>query len=132
MDKLLASPQYGERWARHWLDLARYADSDGFEFDRDRPEAWRYRDYVVKAFNDDKPYDRFVKEQLAGDEYVTKDTPAGSGHAKRLSPPVFCGWVPQAAAEASAESRIRWTTSLRDDVDDVSRDDCGLRTLPQP
>jgi hypothetical protein len=75
VDKLLASPQYGERWARHWLDLARYADSEGFEFDRDRPEAWRYRDYVVKALNDDKPYDRFVKEQLAGDEYVTKDTP---------------------------------------------------------
>jgi mono/diheme cytochrome c family protein len=75
IDKLLASPHYGERWARHWLDLARYADSDGFEFDRDRPEAWRYRDYVVKAFNEDKPYDRFVKEQLAGDEYVTKDTP---------------------------------------------------------
>ncbi len=76
VDKLLASPQYGERWARHWLDLVRYADSEGFEFDRDRPEAWRYRDYVVKAFNDDKPYDRFVKEQLAGDEYITKDTPA--------------------------------------------------------
>jgi hypothetical protein len=76
IDKLLASPQYGERWARHWMDLARYADSDGFEFDRDRPEAWRYRDYLVKAFNDDKPYDRFVKEQLAGDEYVTKETPA--------------------------------------------------------
>ena len=74
VDKLLDSPQYGERWARHWLDLVRYADSEGFEFDRDRPEAWRYRDYVVKAFNTDKPYDRFIKEQLAGDEYVTKDT----------------------------------------------------------
>jgi len=75
IDKLLASPQYGERWARHWMDLARYADSDGFEFDRDRPEAWRYRDYLVNAFNSDKPYDQFVKEQLAGDEYITKDTP---------------------------------------------------------
>ena len=73
IDKLLASPHYGERWARHWMDLARYADSDGFEFDKDRPEAWRYRDYLVKSFNDDKPYDRFIKEQLAGDEYVTKD-----------------------------------------------------------
>jgi cytochrome c553 len=78
VDKLLASPQYGERWARHWLDLVRYADSDGFEFDRDRSEAWRYRDWVVKAFNDDKPYDRFVQEQLSGDEYVTKETPADS------------------------------------------------------
>ena len=58
VDKLLASPHYGERWARHWLDLVRYADSGGFEFDIDRPEARRYRDYVVKAFNSDKPYDQ--------------------------------------------------------------------------
>lgn len=75
IDRLLASPHYGERWARHWLDLVRYADSDGFEFDRDRPEMWRYRDYVTKAFNDDKPYDRFVREQIAGDEYAG-DLPA--------------------------------------------------------
>jgi hypothetical protein len=74
VDKLLASPHYGERWARHWLDLVRYADSEGFEFDRDRPEAWRYRDYVASAFNHDKPYDRFVKEQLAGDEYDYPDS----------------------------------------------------------
>jgi hypothetical protein len=67
---LLASPHYGERWARHWLDLVRYADSGGFEFDVDRPDMWRYRDYVVKAFNDDKPYDQFIREQLAGDEYA--------------------------------------------------------------
>ena len=75
IDKLLASPQYGERWARHWMDLSRYADSDGFEFDKDRPEAWRYRDYLVKAFNDDKPYDQFIKQQLAGDEYIDEKTP---------------------------------------------------------
>src|SRR5262245_39027310 len=71
IDRLLASPHYGERWARHWLDLVRYADSGGFEFDVDRPDAWRYRDYVVKAFNDDKPYDQFIREQLAGDEYAS-------------------------------------------------------------
>ena len=70
VDRLLASPHYGERWARHWLDLVRFADSGGFEFDVDRPDAWRYRDYVVKAFNDDKPYDQFIREQLAGDEYA--------------------------------------------------------------
>ncbi len=70
VDRLLASPHYGERWARHWLDLVRYADSGGFEFDVDRPEGWRYRDYVVKAFNDDKPYDQFIREQLAGDEFA--------------------------------------------------------------
>src|SRR5881394_2151684 len=68
IDKLLASPHYGERWGRHWLDVARYADSSGFEQDYDRPNAWRYRDYVIRAFNQDKPYDRFIKEQIAGDE----------------------------------------------------------------
>jgi mono/diheme cytochrome c family protein len=68
VDRLLASPQYGERWARHWLDLVRYAETNGYEFDRVKPEVWRYRDYVIRSFNDDKPYDQFVREQLAGDE----------------------------------------------------------------
>jgi hypothetical protein len=68
VDRLLASPRYGERWARHWLDLARYADSEGFKSDETRPNIWRYRDYVIDSFNQDKPYDRFVKEQIAGDE----------------------------------------------------------------
>src|SRR5205807_1193613 len=56
VDRLLASPQYGERWGRHWLDLARYAESEGFKSDETRPNAWRYRDYVIKSFNEDKPY----------------------------------------------------------------------------
>ncbi len=68
VDRLLASPRYGERWARHWLDLVRYGESDGYRADDYRPNAWRYRDYVVASFNEDKPYDRFVQEQLAGDE----------------------------------------------------------------
>jgi hypothetical protein len=68
VDRLLASPHYGERWASKWLDVARYADTNGFELDQDRPHAWRYRDYVIDAFNHDKPYDRFIKEQIAGDE----------------------------------------------------------------
>jgi hypothetical protein len=68
VDRLLASPRYGEQMARHWLDVARYADSAGFANDYERGNAWRYRDYVVRSFNADKPYDRFVKEQLAGDE----------------------------------------------------------------
>ena len=72
IDRLLASPHYGERWGRHWLDVARYADSSGFEQDYDRPNAWRYRDYVIGAFNQDKPYDAFLKEQLAGDELDTR------------------------------------------------------------
>jgi hypothetical protein len=72
IDTLLASPHYGERWGRHWLDVARYADSSGFEHDVDRPNAWRYRDYVIRAFNQDKPYDVFLKEQIAGDELEAK------------------------------------------------------------
>ncbi|MDB5978754.1 MAG: hypothetical protein JWR07_5514 [Nevskia sp.] len=68
VDGLLASPHYGERQARRWLDLARYADSTGFQNDKTRPNMWRYRDYVINAFNQDKPYNQFVKEQLAGDE----------------------------------------------------------------
>ncbi len=76
VDRLLKSPHYGERWAQHWLDLARYADTDGFEFDQARPNAWRYRDWVVKALNDDMPYNRFVTQQIAGDE-STPDDPSG-------------------------------------------------------
>jgi hypothetical protein len=76
VDRLLASPRHGERWARHWLDLARYADSDGFKADHSRPNIWRYRDYVMRAFNSDKPYDRFVREQIAGDELWPEDMDA--------------------------------------------------------
>jgi uncharacterized protein (DUF2267 family) len=73
VDELLASPHYGERWARQWLDVVRYADSAGFEGDVYYPNAWRYRDYVIKSFNEDKPYDRFVQEQIAGDELWPDD-----------------------------------------------------------
>ncbi|MFN0120341.1 MAG: DUF1549 and DUF1553 domain-containing protein [Blastocatellia bacterium] len=76
VDRLLASPQYGEKWARHWLDLARYAESEGFKADETRPNAWRYRDYVIRSFNTDKPYDRFIKEQIAGDELWPNDPEA--------------------------------------------------------
>jgi hypothetical protein len=76
IDRLLASPHYGERWGRHWLDVARFAESNGYEFDEVRPDAWRYRDYVIQAFNEDRPYDRFVLEQLAGDELFPDDPAA--------------------------------------------------------
>ena len=68
VDRLLASPHYGERWAQHWLDVVRFAESEGFEYDRHLPGAWRFRDYVIQSFNNDKPYDQFIREQLAGDE----------------------------------------------------------------
>ncbi|WP_197451176.1 DUF1553 domain-containing protein [Rosistilla oblonga] len=73
VDQLLESDHFGERWARHWLDIAHYADTHGFERDKLRDNAWRYRDYVIRAFNDDKPYDRFLREQIAGDLIAPDD-----------------------------------------------------------
>ena len=68
VDRLLASPHYGEKWARHWLDLVRYAETNSYERDNPKPDVYKYRDYVIRAFNEDKPYDQFVREQIAGDE----------------------------------------------------------------
>ncbi len=81
ISELLARPQYGEKWARHWLDLVRYAETNGFERDNPKPEIWRYRDYVINAFNADKPYDQFIIEQLAGDEidHPTMESIAATG-----------------------------------------------------
>src|SRR5262249_34271062 len=84
IDRLLASPRYGERWGRYWLDLAGYADSEGKrEQDLPRPHAWRYRDYVIRSFNSDKPYSRFLLEQLAGDELADYE------HAKEITPEIY-------------------------------------------
>lgn len=82
VDQLLDSPQYGERWGRHWLDLVRYAESNSYERDGTKPFVWRYRDYVIKSFNEDKPYTQFVKEQLAGDEFEppTPDSIVATGY----------------------------------------------------
>ncbi len=76
VERLLASPSYGERWAQHWLDLARFADTDGFEHDKIRPDAWKYRDWVIAAFNRDLRYDEFIRQQLAGDELPDGDAVA--------------------------------------------------------
>ena len=81
VNELLASPQYGEHWGRHWLDLVHFAETNSYERDGPKPNAWKYRDYVIRSFNDDKPYDRFIREQLAGDEMdeVTVDTLTATG-----------------------------------------------------
>ncbi len=93
VDRLLASPHYGERWASKWLDVVRYADTNGFELDQDRPHAWRYRDYVIDAFNHDKPYDRFVEEQIAGDEMFpgSKEALVATGYLRAGSEHVVSG-----------------------------------------
>lgn len=109
MDRLLASPHYGERWARHWLDLARYAESEGFKADETRPNAWRYRDYVIKSLNDDKPYDRFVQEQIAGDE-LWPDDPAAS---------VATGFNRHYADESNARNLMQRRQEILNDVTDT-------------
>src|SRR5262249_30171963 len=115
IDRLLASPHYGERWGRHWLDLARYADSNGFEFDEHRPDAWRYRDYVIAAFNADKPYDRFVAEQMAGDELFPEQADALVATGLNLLGPDM--------TDASDQAKRR-----QDTLDDVT-DTVGLAFL---
>ncbi len=112
IDRLLALPQYGERWGRHWLDVARYTESQGFEYDRLRDNAWHYRDYVIKSFNDDKPYDRFMKEQVAGDalEPVTSDGIIGTSF-------LVCGPFDQAGnAQANA---IQKAVTREEEMEDM-------------
>ena len=112
VERLLASPQYGERWGRHWLDVARYTESQGFEYDRIRDNAWHYRDYVIKSFNDDKPYDRFMREQIAGDvmEPVTSDG--------MIAPSLLvCGpWDQAGNAQANATQKM---ITREDELEDL-------------
>ena len=108
VDRLLDSPHYGERWARHWLDLVRYADSDGYRIDHYRPHAWRYRDYIIRSMNNDKPYDRFVQEQLAGDELFPGDADAliATGFLRH--------WIYE---YNSRDAKGQWETILNDVTD---------------
>ena len=110
VDRLLSSPRYGERWGRHWLDLARFAESEGFKSDEARPNAWRYRDYVIDAFNNNKPYDRFVQEQIAGDELW----PA-SAEAR-----VATGFHRSYPDESNARNLMQRRQEILDDVTDTT------------
>ena len=128
IDRLLASPHYGERYGRHWLDVARYADSGGFEYDVHRPNAWRYRDYVIKSFNDDKPYNQFLVEQLAGDEMDWKTDQTLDRH--RVPAHGTARAVPR-ERQSGAPLRL----PRRDHRHHRQRDDGAdgqLRALPQP
>jgi len=110
VDRLLASPLYGERWGRHWLDLARFAESEGFKADEPRPNAWRYRDYVIQSFNADKPYDRFVQEQIAGDELWPESPEARVATAFHRSYP----------DESNARNLFQRRQEILDDVTDTT------------
>ena len=129
VDRLLASPQYAEHWAQHWLDVVRFAESDGFEYDTHRTEAWRYRDYVIQSFADDKPYDQFMREQLAGDEIDPEE------RRDAASPPASTASGRCARTPATRTPR----SSRNEDADGddqrgrrgVSRRDARLRALPR-
>ncbi len=123
VDQLLASPHYGERWARHWLDVVRFTESQGFEYDKPRDHAWPYRDYVIRAFNADKPYDRFMREQVAGDvlEPVTADGIIAAGL-------LVCGpWDQAGNSQANATQRaITREEELEDLISVVGQTFLGL------
>ena len=132
VDRLLASPHYGERWGRHWLDAAGYADSEGHEEDLPRPHAWHYRDYVVRAHNDDMPWDRFITEQLAGDELlaVTHDD-AGKrihepGAAERLAATGFLRMAPDPTGGSVADANLARNQVMAETIKIVSTSLMGL------
>ena len=109
INELLASPAYGERWARHWLDTVRYADTSGFEKDHLYPNAWKYRDYVIRSFNSNKPFDRFVQEQIAGDELWPNDKDAVIATA------LYCvGPALDESALISTQLEYEWMTDCAD------------------
>ncbi|HWE36391.1 MAG TPA: DUF1549 and DUF1553 domain-containing protein [Isosphaeraceae bacterium] len=109
IDRLLASPHYGERWGRHWLDVARYADTGGFEADYLYPNAWRFRDFVIRSFNDDTPFDRFLREQVAGDELRPDDPAATVGSM------LFCvGPALSESAMVDGQLDYEWLTDAAD------------------
>lgn len=110
VDRLLSSHHFGERQARRWLDLARYADSSGFQNDATRPNNWRYRDYVIKAFNDDKPFDRFIKEQVAGDELWPESQEA------RIATGFLGGYPDNANSRDLVQRKYQITTDITDTI----------------
>jgi hypothetical protein len=112
VERLLASPRYGERWGRHWLDVARYTESQGFEYDKLRDQAWHYRDYVIQSFNQDKPYDQFMREQVAGDvlEPVTTERIVAASL-------LVCGpWDEAGNSQANATQRA---ITREDELEDI-------------
>lgn len=115
VDRLLSSPRYGERWGRHWLDVARYADSTGNDEDHRYPHAWKYRDYVIQAFNDDLPYDQFVREQLAGDLL-----PAADGSEVNRRGIIATGFLALGAKAIAQQDKVKMLYDVYDEQVDVT------------
>jgi hypothetical protein len=119
VDRLLESPRYGERWARHWLDTVHYGDSHGYDKDKPRPNAWPYRDYVIQAFNEDKPYSRFIREQLAGDVLFPGDVKAF----------VATGFLAAGPWDFVGHQELREGTTDKDNTRLLDRDDMVATTM---
>jgi hypothetical protein len=113
LDRLLDSPHYGERWARHWLDIAHYADTHGFERDQRRDHAWRYRDWVIRSLNADQPYDEFLRDQIAGDVLRPEDPDAVIATGFLASGP----W--DFVGQAETKSEVLKRAARADDLDDL-------------
>jgi hypothetical protein len=122
IDRLLASPRYGERWGRYWLDLARYADTNGADENMAYPNAWRYRDYVIRSFNQDKPYDQFIREQLAGD--LLQETSDFQQSADQIIATGFLVLGPKMLAEQDKEKLLM--DVVDEQIDVVSRTFMGI------
>ena len=124
VDSLLANPHYGERWARHWLDLMRYAETNGHEFDNDKSDAWRYRDYVIRALNEDLPYDQFVREHVAGDLLAA---PRVSADGAYLESPMATGawWFGEILNSATDSAKSR-ADAVDNQIDVFSKAFLGL------
>ncbi|MFI4876363.1 MAG: DUF1549 domain-containing protein, partial [Blastopirellula sp. JB062] len=122
VDQLLASPHYGERWGRHWLDVAGYADSEGYsDVDAERPHAWRYRDYVIRALNDGMPFDQFIREQLAGDELVTSPMNNLSAEdVQRLAATGFLRMAPDGTGGSVDDAKQARNDTIADTIHIVS------------
>lgn len=128
IDRLLASPRYGERWARHWLDVAGYSDSDGYsEKDFERKYAYKYRDYVIRSFNADRPFDQFIQEQLAGDEMVRPPYPAlGPQDLDRLVATGFLRMGPDGTGDGSVDQPLARNEAIAETIKIVSTSLLGL------
>jgi len=124
VDRLLASPHYGERWARHWLDLVRYAETCGHEFDFEIPNAWRYRDYVVRAMNADLPYDQFLREHIAGDILETPRTHPKDHSNESIQATGF--WFFHEAKHSPVDSRADYSDRIDNQIDVFGKAVLGL------
>jgi hypothetical protein len=121
VDRLLASPQFGERWGRHWLDVARYAESSGKESNISYPHAWRYRDYVIESFNNDKPYDQFIREQVAGDLLPAK------GDQQRADQQIATGYLALGAKSQNEQNARQFAMDVADEqIDAFSQGILGM------